>query len=148
MPEKSAANNGSFEPVTVILAPLRTVPETNAREHWRKRHARAKRQRWDTYRWLRHLLPGPSWLPWPMTITLTRVSPGLLDADAVAASLKHVGDGVADYLFERPGEGHKFDNDPRLTWEYGQRKGGVRHYSVEIRFEARAEPSQGEVSEP
>jgi len=65
------------------------------------------------------------------TITLTRIAPRQLDAhDGLRSALKPVVDGVADFF------GCK-DNDPRLQWQYEQRRGGVREYAVEIRLEAR-----------
>jgi hypothetical protein len=133
-------NNACFEPVTLVLEPLRTVPETNSREHWQKKHRRAKTQRSATYYWLRHVLLTPEALPMPLTITLTRISPRALDdMAATGASMKSIQDGIADFLFQCPGEGHKYDNDPRLTWHYAQRQGGVRQYAVEMTFAATQE---------
>jgi hypothetical protein len=133
--------------ITVILEALRTVPEANMAEHWRHRHKRAREQRFLVYTWLKHQLLTPAQLPWPMTITLTRIAPRRLDdTAAVGTSLKHCQDGVADFLFACPGKGHYKDNDPRLTWHYAQRYGGVRRYAVEICFSAAA-PALVPVSE-
>lgn len=122
----------------VIIAPMHTVSEGNIREPWWEHAERAKEQRRTTYYWLRTVLKTPEGLPWPMTITLTRVGVQLLDAhDALPGSFKHIVDGITDFLFQCPGEGHKFDNDPRLTWHYDQRvRGKDREPSngVEIRF--------------
>ena len=41
------------------------------------------------------------------------------------------------FSFTCPGQGHKYDNDPRLTWRYDQRvrvKEKDQPYAVEIRF--------------
>lgn len=55
-------------------------------------------------------------IPPALVVTITRISPGTLDSDAVPASAKHIRDGVADALGIN-------DNDPRVTWEYRQEKG-------------------------
>jgi hypothetical protein len=62
---------------------------------------------------------------WDPAILLTRVSAGTLDTDGLAASLKSIRDGLADWLGVA-------DNDPRVTWSYAQRKGKRREYSVEV----------------
>jgi hypothetical protein len=145
--EKSTDSNASFEPVTIVLEPLRTVTESNSGGHWRTRYRRGKKQRELVYYTLRHLLVRPTYLPLPLTITLTRLGRRMMDHDNLVSSMKHITDGVVDFVLDCPGEGHKHDNDPRLTWRYQQRKAGVSRYGVEIRFEARAEPSQGEAYE-
>lgn len=122
----------------VIIAPMHTVSEANSREPWWEKAERAKQQRTTTYYWLRTVLKTPEGLSWPMTITLTRVGVQLLDThDALPGSFKAIADGVADFLLQCPGQGHKYDNDPRLTWRYDQRvcvKGREPSYGVEIRF--------------
>lgn len=92
--------------------PLETVSTTNMREHWSKRARRAKEQRRVAYMWT-PLLPR---LGFPLTITLTRISPRKLDDDNLRSALKSVRDGIADRL-------EIDDRDSRVTWEYGQRKG-------------------------
>ena len=141
MQEKSTDSNDSFKPITIVLEPLRTVTESNSGGHWRTRHTRGKKQRELAYYMLKHLLTTPACLPLPLTITLTRISPRSLDMDNSISAAKHIIDGIVDFVLDCPGEGHKHDNDPRLTWRYQQRKGGVRRYAVEIRFEARAAAS-------
>lgn len=60
----------------------------------------------------------------PCTITLTRQAPSNgLDDDGLRPALKAVRDATADYL------GLPSDRDPRVTWEYAQRRGP---YAVEI----------------
>jgi len=122
----------------VTIAPMHTVSEGNLREPWWEEAARAKHQRTTTYYWLRAVLKTPEGLPWPMTIALTRVGVQLLDAhDGLPGSFKHIVDGIADFLFQCPGQGHKYDNDPRITWCYDQRvhrKKEASTYCIEIRF--------------
>jgi hypothetical protein len=67
----------------------------------------------------------PGEMLWDPAILLTRVSAGTLDTDGLAASLKSIRDGLADWLGVA-------DNDPRVTWSYAQRKGKRREYSVEV----------------
>jgi hypothetical protein len=119
------------EPVTIYLDHLRTVNELNTsqREHWTTKHKRAKLQRSTTFHWLQHLLPHEP-MPWPLKIVLTRISPRALDYDGLVASLKHVVDGVADYLMGAYGTGQ--DRQPDLFWRYGQRHGKPKEYGVEI----------------
>jgi hypothetical protein len=79
-----------------------------------------------TFMYLLHLMNAGG-----CAITLTRIAPRELDAhDGLRSALKPVVDGVADFF------GCK-DNDPRLSWQYEQRRGRVREYAVEIRLEAR-----------
>ncbi|TAM22383.1 MAG: hypothetical protein EPN60_16960 [Nevskiaceae bacterium] len=92
--------------------PIRTAPGLNAREHWRKRQARAGIER----RGAKMLCP--SGIQAPCVITLTRVSPGTrpMDDDNLPGALKAIRDGIADRIGID-------DGDPRLTWRYAQRKG-------------------------
>lgn len=117
----------------VILDPLRTVSESNMREHWAAKAKRAKLQRSATYYWLRSLLPsGPSWAL-PLTITLTRIAPRCLDSGNFEPSMKAIQDACADYLAGAYGTGQ--DRQPGLTWRYAQRRGGVKQYGVEVLLE-------------
>ncbi len=71
----------------------------------------------------------------PCTVVLTRVAPsgGLDPHDGLGAALKGIVDGVADGL------GLKSDRDPRVTWEFGQRRGPPKTYAVEITITGRTE---------
>lgn len=109
----------------VVTLPIRLISEANlaSHEHWRERHRRAKCQRQDAARWMRALslaydLPVP-----PLVITIARLAPRSLDSDNLAASAKHVRDGIADWLGID-------DGDPRIEWRYGQRKSPS--YGVEV----------------
>ena len=64
----------------------------------------------------------------PLTITITRVAPAELDTDNLAASAKHVRDGVSDWLGIN-------DKDKRLQWRYEQEKQGKGVYGVKIRVQ-------------
>ena len=62
---------------------------------------------------------------WPAwVVTLVRVAPSSgLDDDNLRPALKSIRDGVADAL------GLKSDRDPRVRWEYAQRRG---NFAVEV----------------
>lgn len=61
-------------------------------------------------------------------VTLTRLAPSSgLDDDNLRGALKAVRDGVADAL-------RIDDRDPRVTWEYEQRRSQPRQWAVEIRI--------------
>lgn len=117
-------------PVTVHLANLPTRTEANTAGHWAPKHRRARAQRRATYLWLRHLLP-PTPPAMPVRITVVRVAPRLLDShDNLASALKHVVDGISDYLAGGYLQGE--DRQPGLTWEYGQQRGKAHEYAVEV----------------
>lgn len=105
--------------------PLRLVNALNAREHWAGKARRAKRERGITAAVLRARFGAPP--PPPLVITLTRSGPRQMDSDNLAASAKHVRDGIADWLGVD-------DGDPALVWRYAQERGpyGVR---IEVRRE-------------
>lgn len=66
------------------------------------------------------------WIGLPATVKLTRVAPSNgLDDDNLRGALKSVRDGIADALGVD-------DRDPRVTWEYDQRRGKPREYAVEV----------------
>ncbi len=83
------------------------------RMHWRKRAAKAKAQRILGAAYARMVAQ-----PLPIVVTLTRVAPSEgIDDDSLAASMKSVRDGIAD--FYKCGDG----KDDPITWKYDQRKG-------------------------
>jgi hypothetical protein len=69
----------------------------------------------------------PCWMTGRVTVTLTRIGVRSLDDDNLAHAFKAFRDGVADAL------GCK-DNDPRLTWRYGQLKGAMKEYGIQVEF--------------
>ena len=109
-----------------ILVPIRTVSCTNAREHWRVRAKRVKEER-IAVAWL---LRPAFWhrrltARLPCTVTLTRIAPRDVDDDNLRGALKGCRDEVAAHIGVD-------DRDERITWRYGQRRGRVREYAVEI----------------
>lgn len=114
--------------------PIRTISESNQREHWSRRHRRARAQRREIYLHLRATWCAPPQTPYttfgPITITLIRIAPRQLDSGNLEASFKGIQDGVADWLGGGFGLGQ--DRQPGLSWRYSQRCGGTREYAVEI----------------
>ncbi len=100
------------QPLLAFIVPVRTVSETNMREHWSRRHRRASHQRF-----VARCVAGHDWRQrWDAcTVHLTRIAPRRLDAGNNAASMKAVQDGICDALGID-------DGDPRIGWEYHQRK--------------------------
>src|SRR3990167_81795 len=106
-----------------VILPIRTVSESNQREHWAQKAKRAKAQRSETYH---HALNAwgrlsPSIGRFPLQITLTRIAPRALDSDNLAGALKAVQDGVADWLAGEYGQGQ--DRQAGLLWRYKERRG-------------------------
>ena len=111
----------------MTIVPLRTVSESNQREHWSRRAERARGHRLTAALVVRsQRLPAL-----PVVVMLTRIAPRALDDDNLRGALKAVRDGVADALGVD-------DRDPRVTWAYGQAKGAPRAYGVQIAVTPRA----------
>lgn len=105
-----------------FYVPIRTVSESNQREHWATKHRRNKRQQEAVgYAMLavRPLLPKP-----PVLVTLTRFAYCRLDPGNLEASFKHVQDAVAKMLGVDDGD------QVRVSWLYEQEK--KRHYGIRI----------------
>lgn len=107
------------EPSMLVCIPLRTSSGLNAREHWRARTARVRKER-EAVGWMLRACPKPAL---PCSVLLTRVAPSSgLDDDNLAGSLKSVRDEVARWL--------GVDDRDRMTvrYRYAQTRGpwGVR----------------------
>lgn len=92
-----------------VTIPVKTVSESNGRDHWRVKARRVRLQRRAAW----ELCPR---VGLPCIVTLVRVSPRALDDDNLRGALKAIRDGVADRLGID-------DRDPRVEWSYAQRKG-------------------------
>lgn len=108
--------------------PVKTVSETNTREHWALKAKRAKGQRQAarlfSAQWTNQLPPQP----W--RIELGRYGVRRLDTGNLAASMKHVQDGLCDALGID-------DGDEAHRWQYGQqqRKKAGGGYGVWVSIE-------------
>jgi hypothetical protein len=100
---------------------MRLPSAANLREHWSKRHRRVKLQRHVVGLYLANK-PRPAL---PVVVTLTRVAPRALDGDNLQSAFKGIRDEVAKWIGFA-------DNNPRIRWEYAQRRDGVGVYAVEI----------------
>ena len=115
-----------------------TIPvrvNANARGHSRALAKRTKNLRAAALllfrsRWLALRLERPAQslaLNGGFRITLTRIAPRELDShDNLPTAMKPLVDGIADALEL------KNDRDPRVKWEYAQRRAGVREFAVEV----------------
>lgn len=122
-------------PLVSFTIPIRTVSEANAHEHWRVRQKRAKTQRAlaglhacsgrAAILRARRLLIHDG-----LIVNLTRIAPRALDSDNNVGAAKHIRDGVADALGID-------DRDARVTWEYGQERGGKGVYGVRVEIRKR-----------
>ena len=109
--------------------PLKLVSGMNVREHWGARKRRAEEHRGVTK--LRLQAAVKPYATMCAVITITRIAPRPLDSDNLAASAKHVRDGIADaYGLD--------DRNPRLAWNYAQERGRPKYYGVRIRIEVHA----------
>jgi hypothetical protein len=114
-----------------LVIPLHTVSESNAHEHWRKRHARANGdkkkgtigQRKTVELVCESKLKKP---PLPCTVVLTRIAPRRLDPSNLVGALKHVQDGFADWI------GVDDKHDHIVKYEYKQEKGAPKTCAVRI----------------
>ena len=115
-----------YTPLFNESLPLRTKSIANIREHWAKRSKRTKNERHlAKYVFSKHYPPKPIEGSKIIYVKLTRVAPRKLDTDNLAGSLKAVRDGIADWL--------KIDDGSSLvSWEYSQRRAGVRIYGVDV----------------
>lgn len=112
-----------------VLLPIRIISEANMRSHWRMKARRVRFHRSTAYVMMRKVMPASgAFGAFPVTITLTRIAPRVLDDDNLQSGFKAARDGVADWL-------GLDDGDKRITWLYGQRKGKPGEYAAEVRVE-------------
>ncbi|MFA7291879.1 MAG: hypothetical protein WC023_06480 [Rhodocyclaceae bacterium] len=109
-----------------IELPLKTVSLLNMREHFRVAATRKALHR----RTVQLMFKGKERPTLPATVTLTRLSPGTLDAhDNLPSSMKHIVDGLADWL-------DVDDADPRVRWVYAQQKSQRGKFGVIVEVAA------------
>lgn len=115
-----------------ISLPIKTVSESNSTEHWTKKAARHKLQKWLVTQSFRsqHIKVNL-----PVQVTLTRIAPKNLDEhDNLRVSNKWIVDSISENLLNdfRPG---RADDCKEITWKYDQKKGKVKEYAVEVVIE-------------
>lgn len=103
-----------------VVIPIRTINPLNRREQWFQRASRVRKERSDTA-WILRAVQRPAL---PCVVTMTRVAPSNgLDCDSLPASCKGIRDEIAKWLGVD-------DRDPRVKWEYEQRRG--KQWAVEV----------------
>jgi hypothetical protein len=110
------SRDSSFAVVEIHLAHIQLTNPLNGNKggSWRGRAKRAKLHRNFAFLSTKAEIFGKD-LSGPLVVTITRISSGTLDDDALPASAKHVRDGCADALGIS-------DNDPRVAWRYKAEK--------------------------
>ena len=112
-----------------LSIPVKLVSEANMREHWAIKNKRKKHQQMVVAYALTGLkrdIPA-----FPVHVVITRVGVRKLDPDNLAGSFKHVQDGIAKVL------GCDDGDESKVTWEYRQRKGVPKEYSMDLIIQAR-----------
>lgn len=131
----ASAGAGGARGASALIA-VRTISALNAREHYRARAERVRRERLATLAALRAQVGTPPPLPprgsgRKLLVVLTRIAPRALDSDNCAGALKSVRDAVAQWLSID-------DADPRVHFEPEQDPGD-RH-AVRVEFVRDAVP--------
>lgn len=115
--------------ITIPIDGMKLGAALNARVHWTKRAARAKKERRATS-WALSMRASsfPHPLKPPTTCTLARIAPRALDDDNLAGALKSIRDEVAAFF--------DVDDGPKgpIAWRYEQRREAPKQYAVEIRL--------------
>jgi hypothetical protein len=110
-----------------IVIPMRLPSSANLREHYMVKAKRVKQQR----QLVAVFIGGKPKPALPVVVTLVRIAPRALDGDNLQSAFKAPRDEIARWLGVD-------DADPRVTWEYWQRRGGVGVYAVTVQLEGRA----------
>ncbi len=121
--------------------PLKTVSEANSSEHWTI-SSRRHRQQQFFIRALFHALDKE--VATPCTVTMTRLSPRLLDSDNNVSAFKFLRDEISECIFPEKKKSYmtkegklrsikgRADSDPRITWKYSQEKSKTLGIRIEI----------------
>jgi hypothetical protein len=117
---------------TIPLTKNLIVSEGNRSwEHWSKKSKRHKSQHFL----IECFMNQQPDVILPCLITLTRISPRMLDEDDnLPYSFKWYKDALADYIIPGKASG-RADDDKRLHWRYKQEKGKVREYALKVEIE-------------
>ncbi len=111
------------------IIPLRIISEANTTEHWSKKSARHRKQKYLVCLFLR---PVISTISLPCHVQLTRIAPRMLDEhDNLRSSLKWVVDSIAGLLLPNLADG-RADDDKRISWAYDQERRGIREYALKV----------------
>lgn len=119
MNARATTSEPGMNKITVHI-PIRTVSETNQREHWRVKAKRVSAQRLLAKMKLREVMKPL------LRITVTRIAPRRLDDGNLSAALKAVEDGIQDAIGID-------DGSPVIQWVRLQEKD--KEYGVRIEIE-------------
>lgn len=129
---------------------LKLESEANSREHWYKSASRHSMQKMIMKAYLKDSMLKVidkkdsdtavfSKIPekkfevyfWPVKVIFTRYAPRPYDSDNLQSSFKYLRDSCAEYLTgdNTPG---RSDSDPRIDWQYDQKKTKNKEYYVTI----------------
>lgn len=107
--------------MSAYFIPIKTVTGLNAREHWRTRAARVKKERQAT-----SLIVKP--FPTPCIVRLVRLSVATVDDDNLPGACKAIRDEIAKLC----GCGDS-PRDP-ITWVYAQEKCKRGQFGIKVEF--------------
>lgn len=124
--------------------PIITVSEANSSEFWKVKSDRHKQQQFfiklSYKKYVKKIIL-------PCSITLTRLSPRLLDEDNLVSAFKYIRDEISECIFPektgmymtKKGKWKKLkgraDSDPRIKWNYRQEKNFISQVKIEIDFD-------------
>lgn len=122
-----------------IDVPVITQTESNAKEHWRTRHGRAKAQRALTMIVLNGI-PNAASRCRIRAIRFVRFAPGELDCDNLPGALKHIRDQVCAWIANENTITGQGDDSPScgIKFEYAQCK--QREYGVRCEMSFGGQP--------
>ena len=113
---------------------IKTVSEANSNEHWLKKSKRHTAQKWAIKAEF-----NDKTISLPCIVKLSRISPRLLDRhDNLKTSFKWIVDQLAECIIRNnepnvPYKGAgRYDDDPRIKWDYAQEKGKPQRIRIEI----------------
>ena len=137
-------------PLTAIVH-VKTHNPLNGRRSWQAEHSASKKQINAVWASLVEYSRYATFFAQGCMVVLTRCSAGQLDGDNLQAALKHIRDGVAQWLFG--GEVGRHDDNPKVVWKYEQEKAKRGQHFVRIAFHALSQttvlvPSTPSVAEP
>lgn len=122
-----------------IDVPVITQTESNAKEHWRTRHGRAKAQRALTMIVLNGI-PNAASRHRIRTLRFVRFAPGELDCDNLPGALKHIRDQVCAWIANENTITGQGDDSPScgIAFTYAQCK--QREYGVRCEMSFGGQP--------
>lgn len=124
--------------------PLKTVSESNVREHWHKRAQRHTLQQMIVRSLFVKVLEP---IPLPCTVKMIRLSNKRIDSDNLQMAFKWVRDQLGECLIpeerkfyiDKKGKTRELkgrcDDNPMIKWEYDQEKSKEIGIRIEISYE-------------